>query len=163
VVSDGQSVTAAAPPKSRRLRNVLLIAIAFAVVLGAAAAGTLFYIYDKATAIDRSTPEVVVGQFLRATLVEKDARRVSLFVCPQWTASAAASDVAAPANPKVSVSWGDYVTRQSGPKADVDLRVYFSVAVGNGYQQDVQSWTLHLENQDGWRVCALTKNGSLSP
>ncbi len=110
MVTDGQPARASTPPRSHRLRNLLLIVVAFAVVLGAVGAGTLFYLYDRATAIDRSTPELVAGQFLRAALVERDSSRVSLFVCSQWTAAEATNDVSAPTNPKISVSWGDYVT-----------------------------------------------------
>jgi hypothetical protein len=162
VVSDGQPATAASPPRSHRLRNVLLIAIAFAVVLAAAAAGTLFYIYDKATAIDRSTPEVVVDQFLRATLVQRDPGRVGLFICQQWSTQQANDAVRPPANPNVDASWGNYETSRAGRTADVSVRVYLSVE-SNGFQESIQSWTLHLEDQDGWRVCALTKNGSVGP
>jgi hypothetical protein len=161
-VIDGPPTSAATSPRSHRLRNVLLIIAAFVIGLGGVAAGTAFYLYDKATAIDRSTPEVVVDQFLRATLVQRDPDRVALFVCQQWSAQQANDDVRPPANPNVDVSWGDYVTDRVGAAADVSVRVYLSVE-NNGFQESIQSWTLHLEDQDGWRVCDVTKNGSINP
>ena len=159
-MTEGQPASVSTPPRSHRLRNLLLIVVAFVVVLGAVGAGTLFYLYDKATAIDRSTPEVVVDQFLRATLVQRDPNRVALFICQQWSTQEANDDVRPPANPNVDVSWGNYETDRVGAAADVSVRVYLSVE-SNGFQESIQSWTLHLEDQDGWRVCDVTKNGSI--
>jgi len=154
---------AKAVPKSRRVRKILLIVAGFVAALGVAAGGTLFYVYDKATAIDRSTPQVVVEQFLDAALMLRDSDRIALFTCRQWSALEAAQKVGAPANPKIAPSWGDFSTRVEGVRASVDVRVYFSISVDGDFQQDIQSWTLRLEDQDGWRVCDLIKNGSVRP
>ncbi len=150
---------AGAVPKSRRVRKVLLIVAGFVAALGVAAGGTLFYVYDKATAIDRSTPQVVVEQFLDSTLILRDSDRIALFTCRQWSALEAAQKVGAPSNPKIASSWGDFSTRVEGVTATVDVRVFFSISVDGDFQQDIQSWTLRLEDQDGWRVCDLIKNG----
>ena len=153
----------AAGRRSHRLRNLLLIVIAFALVLGAAAAGTLFYFYDKATAIDRSTPEVATQQFLNATLVEKDPAKAGLYVCDSWSGSLAIA-VANPPAGDVTTTWGDPLVTTSGASATVTVSVQFSISAGGGAAvRDIQSWTLDLEDQDGWRVCSLTKNGSLNP
>ena len=83
---------------------MLLIVASFVAALGVAAGGTLLYVYDQATAIDRSTPQVVVEQFLDATLILNNSDRVSLFVCKQWSAEAALLAVAPPTDKRVAVS-----------------------------------------------------------
>jgi hypothetical protein len=153
----------AEPTRSHRVRSLVLILVAFALVLGGLAAGTAFYFYDKATATDRSTPEVATQQFLNATLIQKDPNRAGLFVCDTWTGSQALAAVAPPSG-EVTTTWGDPVVSQTGGSATVTIGVQFSYSVGGGADvRDIQSWTLRLEKQDGWRVCGLTKNGSLNP
>jgi hypothetical protein len=169
VVTDEPSVPetppapAPAQPRRRRSGRVLLVLAAILVGVLVVGGGAAFVIYDRATAIDRSTPEVVAGQFLRATLVDRDPARVSLFVCRQWSAQDAIREADPPADPKVFTMWGDYASRVSGNIADVDVNVQFSFAVGGNAGRDIQLWVLHLEKQDGWRVCDITKKGSLNP
>jgi hypothetical protein len=139
---------------------VLALVLAGLVLVGGGAA---FVVYDQATAIDRSSPEIVTGQFLRAALVDRDPARVSLFVCREWPAQDAIRKVDPPTDPKIFTMWGDYVSRTSGNSADVDTNVQFSFTVGGSSGRDIQLWSLHLEKQDGWRVCDLTKKGSLNP
>jgi hypothetical protein len=123
-----------------------------------AGGGVAFVVYDQATAIDRSTPDVVVVQFLQAALVEKDPNRVSLFVCDQWAPQAAIAAAGAPSNPKIVSSWGDLRSSTTGDNATVQAKLTFSLATNGGFQQDVQSWTFELRNQSGWRVCSLSKS-----
>jgi hypothetical protein len=133
---------------------VVAIVAAFIVIVGG---GTAFFVYDRATAIDRSTPEVVVVQFLRATLVERDVRRIGLFVCNEWPAEQALAAAKPPTNPDISVSWGDLASTTRNGSSTVHAVVTFSAAVGGVFQQDPQSWTFTLKDQSGWRVCGLTK------
>jgi hypothetical protein len=144
------------------VRNVLLIVGGFLLVIGGIAGGALFYFYDKATAIDRSTPQVSTRQFLDAALVQKDPSRVGLFVCGAWSAEEAIEAMGVPAE-GVVVTWGDSVANVTGDTATVTVRVVYRVSVGGVIQQDPQMWTLDLVQEDGWRVCDLTKEPSLNP
>ena len=153
-VPTGGSTVARQP---RRLRNVSLVVVAFVLALGAVAAGTVFFFYDRATAIDRSNPEVVASQFLRAALIQRDPSRVALFVCERWSAEEALAAVAPPTDASVSSSWGDYVTTVTGSTAELSVKVEF-VLGGGVAASSVRTWHLDLEDQDGWRVCALTKD-----
>jgi hypothetical protein len=141
------------------VRRLLVVAGAFVLVLGAVAGGAFYYFYDRATAIDRSTPQVVVDQFLDATLVLKDPDRTSLLICDRWSAAQAMTSVGAPSDPRVSVTWGDPIATVTGASATVSVNVFFRATAG----EDIETWTLILENQDGWRVCDLTKESSLDP
>ncbi len=164
VSSDGPTtagLSAGAKP-ARRARNVLPVVLGFVLALGTVAAGTAFYFYDRATAIDRSNPQVVAEQFLDSAMVLKDSNRLALFLCDSWSAAQATAAVAPPSDASVTVMWGDPSVQVTGSRATVTLRVQFSVAVVGGAIRDVQSWTLGLENSDGWRVCSLTKHGSIN-
>jgi hypothetical protein len=169
VATDEPSAPATPPtpapgPKGRRFggRILLVLAVVLAAVL-IVGGGAAFVIYDKATAIDRSSPEVVVQQFLRAGLTDRDPARVSLFVCRQWSADEAMKKIAPPADERIFISWGDYVSTRTGDKATVDVKVQFDLGVGSVSASSVRSWRLRLENQAGWRVCDLTKSESLNP
>jgi hypothetical protein len=159
------ALASAEPRRSHRVRNLVLIVVAFVLVMGGLAAGTAFYFYDKATAIDRSTPQITTEQFLNATLVQKDLARTSLFICGSWTAEEAMAEAAAPTDPRIEASWGDFVASINGSDAMVTTRVVFRAKVNGGpIQQEVQMWQLSLKNEDGWRVCGLTKQDeSLEP
>jgi hypothetical protein len=142
---------------------VVLIVAGFIATLGVVAGGSLLYFYDRATAIDRSTPQVVTEQFLDAALVLNDPERVSLFVCHEWSAKEAMQAVARPADQRIAVEWGSFLTRTAGDHATVVTRVEFSVDAGSVAGSSVRMWTLELRNDDGWRVCALTKGPILNP
>lgn len=148
--------------RSRGGRLLIMLGIVLAGVL-LIGGGAAFVVYDRATAIDRSTPEVVVEQFLRAGLVDRDAGRLSLFVCRQWSAEEASKKIAPPTDDKTFISWGDYVSSRVGDKATVDVQVEFNRGAGSVSASSVRSWRLQLEDQDGWRVCDLTKAESLNP
>jgi hypothetical protein len=133
---------------------VLAIIAGFAVVVGG---GTAFLIYDRATAIDRSNPEVVVSQFLRAALVERDANSLSLFVCRQWSVQDAMREAAPPPGDSVMSTWHDYVTRTNGDSANVSVTVEFFRGTGAVTGGSLATWHFTLEDQDGWRVCSIRR------
>jgi hypothetical protein len=150
----------AEPRRSHRVRNLVLILVAFVLVLGGVAGGTAFYFYDKATAIDRSTPQVTTEQFLNATLVQNDRTRASLFVCRAWSVDQAIAAEAAPSETTVSVTWGADITNITGDKATMSTRITFRFPDS---RRLVETWTLSLVNEDGWRVCGLTIEPSTPP
>jgi hypothetical protein len=163
-VTDDQSAptpasvpAARTPPPRRRGRVVLLVVAIVAGFLLVVGGGTAVFLYDRATAIDRSTPEVVVRQFLRAGMVERDSARLSLFVCSQWSAEAATTAIAAPTGNGVTVSSGDYTSNVNGSKATVTAKVHIFRGTGAVTADTVRTWKFQLEDQDGWRVCGLTK------
>jgi hypothetical protein len=141
----------------------LLVVAIMAGFLLVVSGGTAVFLYDRATAIDRSTPETVVSQFLDSSLVLKDPAKTSLFVCRNWAADDAIAQAKPPTDPKVVVTWGDFDVQRTGSKSTVRATVQFRLPVGQGFARDVQRWRLELEDQDGWRVCSLVKEGSINP
>jgi hypothetical protein len=151
---------AAAPRRGRRTLLVVVIAVAFLAVLG----GTIGVVaYDKATAIDRSTPDVVVDQFLQAALVDRDAVRVGLFVCGRWPVADAMNATRLDARTELHVNWGITSLTRTGDQAVADVRVRLSVPAGNdALFRDVHSWRLTLVNEGGWRVCSVEIGPSIN-
>ena len=150
----------AAPTRQRRWRNLLLIVAGFVALLGLVAGTAFIYFYDRATAIDRSTPESVVIQFLDASLRQKDPTRVSLFLCDQWPVDTAMAAAAGPDDAGVIPSWGAINVAISGSDATVTARVRFTYSDS---RRQVQTWTFSLRDQKGWRVCGLARAESLEP
>ncbi len=146
----------------RRVRNLLLIVGAFVLVLGGIAGGTLFYFYDKATEIDRSTPRAVTHQILDAALVLRDETKVALFLCDGYSVSEALREIGTPAGTGALVSWGDSVVEVSGSSATVTVQVLTRTRVAGNLVEESRSLVLQLENQNGWRVCGITSE-SLDP
>jgi hypothetical protein len=153
----------AAPAPRRRARRILLIlaiVVAFLVVLG----GTIGVVaYDKATAIDRSTPDVVTDQFMQAATVDRDAVRVGLFVCANYPVADAMNATKLDSRQDLHVNWGITSLAENGDRAQVDVRVRLSVPAGNdALFRDVHNWHLTLVKEDGWRVCGVDIGPSIN-
>jgi hypothetical protein len=134
---------------------VLLVVIlaVLGVALVGAVAGAFFY--ARATEPDRSTPTVVVQQFLTAIFVEQDQTRAGLFVC----ASLSPTDAMAKANELVDrdakASWDTVVTTtEAGNTAEVQVRMRLRYP-GDLAPSGERQWRFHLSNQQGWRVCGF--------
>jgi hypothetical protein len=128
------------------------IVVAFLVLLG----GTIGVVaYDKATAIDRSTPEVTVQQFLTAVFVDNDPTRVQLFVCPGFDPSDAIAQAARLTDSQAKTSWDTVIASdQSDQTAEVDVRMRYRYP-GELAPSASARWQFHTRNQDGWRVCSF--------
>jgi hypothetical protein len=103
---------------------------------------------------------VAADQFLDATLVLKDPDRTSLFICEEWSVEEATAEVAAPTEAGVSASWGAFNASIEGARARVSARVSLRYPDS---RREIRTWTLTLVDEDGWRVCDVTKETSLDP
>jgi hypothetical protein len=149
--------------RTRRPSAVLIVALV--VVVAVAIAGAIgLVIYNRATAIDRSTPTVVTEEFLGAAIVDRDPNRVELFICPTWSADDAVDKATAGTGDGVVVTWDDITSvSQDGQTALVTVTVKFTYQQGGTAQRNNESWQIELENQGGWRVCDLSRGASLDP
>ena len=137
--------------------------VGFFVTLGVIVGGAMYFLYDRALGIDRSTPQVVTRQFLEASVTLRDSNRVSLFLCSRLSVQQAIALVDAPTDPDIMVSWGDTTATIVGERATAVVKVRFTFHDGSGLQEGIQTWVVELVNEDGWRVCGLTKESSLDP
>jgi hypothetical protein len=142
----------------RRRKPSLQLIVALVFIGLILVAGTIgLIIYDRATAIDRSTPTVVVGQFLVASFDDRDPRRVALFVCEQLQPNQALDDTLNGLDTDLSVSWGDFSTDQSDGSAIVIAQMRFRLDQGDASYSAVEQWRFTMVNQDGWRVCGIQR------
>jgi hypothetical protein len=112
-------------------------------------AGTAFFLYNRATEVNRSTPTIAVHQFLSAVFVERDDSRTKLFTCSAWTKQRS-DEARARFDPDVKVKW-ESVTEQSrqGKQAVVTARLQL---LWHGFA-DFQQWRFEVVEDNGWRVC----------
>ncbi|MEV1144766.1 hypothetical protein [Micromonospora sp. NPDC049799] len=150
----------------RRLRTVLTVvaAVLTSLVLGGIVAGYL--LYDRATAPDRSAPDVVVSGYLNAFLRERNDTRANLFTCDEADMAelrALRDDLVAREQrfaTNISVSWGSLQVNRQGDTAEVQVDLILSAYVDGTSQGDRQPWrfTTRVGDED-WQVCSSRKVG----
>lgn len=148
-------------PRRQRLRTILTVtaAVLTALVLGGIVGG--YVLYDRATTPDRSAPDVVVDNYLRAYLVDRSDIRADVFVCGDGASlaelRALREDLAARearfAVP-ISVSWGSLAVQREGDEAVVELELVISAYVDGVSYSDPQPWRFTTRLGEDWRVCA---------
>jgi hypothetical protein len=153
-------------PRKRRLRTVLAV-VAGVLALVCVGGGIVgFVLYDRATAPDRSAPDVVVDNYLRALLVDRDDTKAQEFGCPGRTELASLRALRDDLierekrfNATISVSWGALRAQQSGDVASVEVDLIISAHVDGVSQSDRQGWVFETRRSDGWGVCAAERAG----
>ncbi|MEU8047092.1 hypothetical protein AB0B71_23480 [Micromonospora echinofusca] len=145
----------------RRLRTVLTVvtSVVVALCLGGVAAG--FVLYNRAAAPDRSAPDVVVDNYLRAFLVDRNDTRANLFTCEDADKAsqlrALRDDLVAREKrfaTAFTISWGSLQVQQQGSGAEVQVELIISARVDGISQSDRQTWQFTTRLDDDWRVCA---------
>ncbi|MFI7213693.1 hypothetical protein ACIBP4_21205 [Micromonospora maritima] len=150
----------------RPLRTVLMVVAGVLALLCAGGAVVGFVLYDRATAPDRSAPDVVVDNYLRALLVDRNDTRAQEFTCGGRTdldgLPALRDDLVAREkrfNARISVSWGPLSSQQSGEEAVVEVELIISASVDGITQSDRQGWRFETRREDGWGVCSAQRAG----
>jgi hypothetical protein len=128
--------------------------------LGGLAAAYL--IYDDATGPDRSAPDVVVDNYLRAFLVDRDDARADQYVCREGPdlvdMRALRNDIEAREqrhSVRIVVSWSSLQVEPSDNGRTVTTDVRRTIADGSERAQD--RWRFEVVERDGWRVCAARR------
>jgi hypothetical protein len=163
----GPGGAAGGPVKRRRSWKMVLLVVAS--VMGVLCSGTVGYglwWYNQETKPDRSAPDVVVDNYLRALLVEGNAIQVSQYSC------SAARDLSAIEALKnditdreqkfgadFQVTWGSLAESGTGPTRQVSVDIRMSAVVDGFPQSDIQSWQFVVLDQDEWRVCGSQRVG----
>lgn len=145
----------------RRLRTMVTVvaSVVAALCLGGVAAG--FVLYNRAAAPDRSAPDVVVDNYLRAFLVDRNDTRANLFTCENADKAgqlrALRDDLVAREKrfaTTFTISWGSLQAQQQGSGAEVQVELIISARVDGISQSDRQAWQFTTRLDDDWRVCA---------
>ncbi|SCG52594.1 hypothetical protein [Micromonospora inositola] len=144
----------------RRLRTVLSVVSGLLALLCVGGAVTGFILYDRATAPDRSAPDVVVDNYLRAFLVDRNDTKASEFACEGGgelgDLRLLRDDLVARERrfgTTISVSWGGLTVQQQDDSAQVRVDLIISAFVDGISQSDRQGWSFVARLGDDWRVC----------
>jgi hypothetical protein len=153
-----------APPRRSRKRIVLAVlgGLLALLIMGT---GVLVFLYDRATAPDRSAPDVVVDNYLRAYLVDRNDVKAQLFLCRDSTDLAAVQALRAEVerreaqfNVVVRVSWGPLQRSKTATGETVQTTLTIrSFADGQDRAGRREDWAFDLIDDDDWRVCAARK------
>jgi hypothetical protein len=114
------------------------------------------FVYNRATAVDRSTPVVSADAFMNAVAVEEDPQRVGLYTCAAWSATDAFTETTRLIDPQARTTWDTFVVvSQSESAAVIDARVRFRYP-GEVAASGEKTWRFQMANEQGWRVCSVT-------
>lgn len=157
----------AAPPAAprRSQKQILLAVLGGVFALMVMAAGTLAYLYDRATTPDRSAPDVVVDNYLRAYLVDRNDVLAQQFLCATTTDLISVQALRAEVERRetefkvvVRVSWGALMrTRTNAGETVRTTLTIRSFADGQDRAGRREDWAFDVSSDDGWRVCAARK------
>ncbi|WP_026268180.1 hypothetical protein [Micromonospora sp. CNB394] len=158
-------VPAPTPVRPKRpVRTVLAVVAGVLAVLCTVGGVAGFVLYDRATAPDRSAPDVVVDNYLRAFLVDRNDTKAEEFDCDGRADAEALralrDDLLAREqrfNTTISVSWGPLAVQQSGDSAVIEVELIISASVEGISQSDRQRWRFETRREDGWGVCSAQR------
>jgi hypothetical protein len=155
-------VSTSPPPRNRRLRLWLALGLGVLLLLCLGGAGVVISLYDNATKIQRTEPDAVVDNFLRAYLVNRDDKQASLYQCKSggdFAQIAAFRNQIQTTERKFSVGvrvdWTSLQVTKSGDQGTVSTDV--KRALSDGSEKTSDHWQFRVVDQDGWRVCGATE------
>ncbi|MBQ1018293.1 hypothetical protein KBX71_10515 [Micromonospora sp. D93] len=147
-------------PPRRRMRTMLTVVAGVLALLCLGGIATAYVWYDRASKPDRSTPDVVVDNYLRAFLVDRNDTRADLFTCESGadlqTLGALRTDLLAREQrfgTTITVSWGALAVQKQGDVAAVKVTLIISARIDGMNQSDRQPWQFETRLADGWQVC----------
>ncbi|MEU5963192.1 hypothetical protein ABZ777_18460 [Micromonospora parva] len=152
-------------PPRRRMRTVLTVAAGVLALLCLGGIATAYVWYDRASTPDRSTPDVVVANYIQSFLADRNDPRASEFVCRSGADTeemrALRDDLVARErrfNATITTSWEGFTIQREGDSANVEVDLILSAFVDGISQSDRQRWRFETRQQDGWRVCKAERS-----
>jgi hypothetical protein len=128
--------------------------------------GVAVLLYDEETKIERTAPDAVADNFLRAYLLNRDEEEASLYSCGSEADLTEIAELRSEIanreqnfDVKVAVSWSTLTlvdVDQSHKTVNADLVVAGS-SNGKVVSRRTETWSLDLADNDGWRVCGARK------
>jgi hypothetical protein len=120
--------------------------------------GVFISFYDEATKIERSSPDAVVDQFLRAYLVNRDDQEAELFTCKNGLdlsrLDAFRTDIQSREQRftiGIRVDWTSLTVSSDGGRTTVSTDI--RRIVSDGSERTTDRWQFPMVDDDGWRVC----------
>ena len=154
------------PRRKRKLRMWVAMAAGILGILCLGGVGVAVLLYDEETKIERTAPDAVADNFLRAYLLNRDDQEASLYSCGSEADLGEISSLRTEIlnreqhfDVKVSVSWSTLTLAdvdQLHKSANTDLVIAGSSG-GRVVSRRTETWSLGLADNDGWRVCSARK------
>ncbi|MFG1950635.1 hypothetical protein [Micromonospora sp. NPDC048830] len=150
----------ARPPRRLRTAVTVVAGVVALLLLGGGIAA--FVLYDRATTPDRSAPDVVVDNYLRAFLVDRNDIKANQFTCDDDAPGLKEirllrDDLVARETrfaTTILVTWGRLDVQEQGDSAHVRVDLIISASVEGMSQSDRQPWRFKASRVDnGWKVC----------
>jgi hypothetical protein len=124
--------------------------------------GVFISFYDEATKIERSKPDAVVDQFLRAYLVNRDDKEAELFTCKNGldlTHIAAFRTDLQSRESRFSISiqvvWEGLRVSTAGSRGTVSVDL--TRTLSDDSEEITKPWEFTVVDEDGWRVCGAVE------
>lgn len=150
-----------------RWRRVAVVAGILVAAGGIGAASLGLFAYNEVTKIDRSEPEVVTDEYLRAVLVRKDKIGADLYSCDDKTKLAPLVALRDDLDKRerdfqvtITVGWGSYTRNQDALSTDLTIT---AMSGGTTQGRQTETWKFTLVNDDGWYVCGAEKQAKPGP
>jgi hypothetical protein len=133
--------------------------------LGGAVTG--YVLYDRATAPDRSAPDVVVANYIQAFLNDRNDAKAEQFACREEDGLRAMRTLRQELEQReasfdvvVRVRWGPLTRVKDGEGESVTTTLTISSSAnGQPRSSRREDWRFHVVDEDGWRVCGGSKLG----
>ncbi|GII25188.1 hypothetical protein [Planosporangium mesophilum] len=169
----GAQEAASAPPAAKG-RPGRVTGIVLAVVLGTATLlcfgglGVGYFVYYRVSEPDRSTPAVVVRQYLQATFDDRDKSKAARFTCGRpediGDIEQKVADIAGREQRfgiHITVGWENFTAHENKQTATVSARLTIQVPEQTGQpSESFQNWNFAMRRQNGdWRVCGAQQTG----
>ena len=147
--------------KASRWKTALIVIAGVLALLCVGGLGSAYFYYRKVSEPDRSTPGVVVRQYLQATFDNRDSTEAARYTCGSPRDIAAVQQLLADVTSRekqydirITVRWEDFSPQINDGRSTVDLRMKISVPEeSGGSSESIQQWSFDLRRRDGWRVC----------
>ncbi|MGC4903164.1 hypothetical protein ACLQ2Y_28025 [Micromonospora echinospora] len=159
---------APAPVRPKRSLRTVIAVVAGVLALLCTGGGVVgFVLYDRATAPDRSAPDVVVDNYLRAFLVDRNDTKAEEFACKSDGDLDAVRGLRAEVEQReanfdvvVRVSWGPLTRVENGDGESVITTLTISSSAdGQTRSSRREDWQFRVVERNGWRVCGASKVG----
>lgn len=142
-------------PWWRRAPRWLLPTLVFGFIGVLTVVSTLFiYGYMRVTEPNRSTPALVVRQFLYAVL-DRDELKAGLFVCREWPAARAIAETYPEVKEGIRLNFSVHETApidEKHVKVSVRMSYIYSEPGKPFWYEQIEPWSVTVVQQHGWRV-----------
>ena len=127
--------------------------------------GIAFHEYDKATKPNRSAPDVVVDNYLRASLSDRDDKEAAQYVCndPSGVLSFTMFrdefvQREAQLGGQVAFDWGPLTVQGNHSDSSVSVDITVNTSGGNSLPgRSIHKWVFLAVNSSGWQVCGASQ------